>query len=349
MLPQEPPGVREDLQVLLELNPAPPAQATQPLLTAAIRSARVVLALADRKSDTLLLRLDLGDHDQLLVLKVYDEAHPGQGGSAGRASREACALLRLVQAGVCVPGLVASGTHALLRRYVQGPVVRDLHWDAALARQLAEWVFRCHAALAVEKIDAACAFRAAEASHAAETTDAEEGTGQHTEQHAVQRPGQRTVQHVEQHVVQRAEQHVVQRAEKGGLGQSWLVGDMNLGNFVLDVVSGRLCGIDLGDTRIGDPLDDVGEGCMRIVGRRPGFTADRWECAVAFASRYGDLAGSVEYVLSSVPERASASLRQMAMWRNDPFMSEVADAFPFLWGEALLSFRRAKQEELFDR
>ena len=299
MLPQEPPGVREDLQVLLELNPAPPAQATQPLLTAAIRSARVVLALAERKSDTLLLRVNSGDHDQLLVLKVYDEAHPGQGGSAGRAGREAYALSRLAEAGVRVPGLVASGTRALLRRYVQGPTVRDLHWDAALARQLAEWVFGCHTALAVEKTD----------------------------------------------VVQRAEKG----AEQGGLGRSWLVGDMNLGNFVLDVASGKLCGIDLGDTRIGDPLDDVGEGCMRIVGRRPGFTADRWECAVAFASWYGDLAGSVEYVLSRVPERASASLRQMAVWRNDPFMSEVADAFPFLWGEALLSFRRAKQEELFNR
>jgi len=317
-------GVREDLQVLLELNPAPPAQATQPLLTAAIGSARVVLALAARKSDTLLLRVNSGDHDRLLVLKVYDETHPGQGENAGRAGREAHALLRLAQAGVCVPGLVASGTRALLRRYVQGPMVRDLHWDVGLARQLAEWVFRCHAALAVDRVDAARALRAAEASHAA---------GEYAKQQAVQR----------------VEQHAVQRAESGGLGRSWLVGDMNLGNFVLDVASGGLCGIDLGDTRIGDPLDDVGEGCMRIVGRRPGFTADRWECAVAFASWYGNLAGSVDYVLSRAPERASASLRQMAVWRNDPFMSEVADAFPFLWGEALLSFRRAKQEELFDR
>ncbi len=294
MLPQEPPGVREDLQVLLELNPAPPAQATLPLLTAAIRSASVVLVLADRKSDTLLLRVNAGDRDRLLVLKVYGEAHPGRGASAGRAGREAYALLRLAQAGVCVPGLVASGTRALLRRYVEGPMVRDLHCDVVLARQLAEWVFQCHAALTVE-------------------------------------------QHAEHHV------------EQGGLGPSWLVGDMNLGNFVLDVASGGLCGIDLGDTRIGDPLDDVGEGCMRIIGRRPGFTADRWECAVAFASWYGSLAGSVEYVLSRVPERASASFRQMAVWRNDPFMAEVADAFPFLWGEALLSFRRAKQEELFGR
>jgi len=285
--------VREDLQVLLHLNPAPPAQATLPLLTAAIRSASVVLALADRKSDTLLLRVNSEDHDQLLVLKAYDEIHPGQGENAGRAGREACALLRLAQAGVCVPGLVASGTHALLRHYVQGPVVRDLHWDAALARQLAEWVCQCHAALAVEGIDAAGACGAAEAS----------------------------------------------RVEQGGLGRSWLVGDMNLGNFVLDVGSGRLCGIDMGDTRIGDPLDDVGEACMRIVGRRPGFTADRWECAVAFASCYGSLVGSAEYVLSKVPERASASLRQMAVWRNDPFMAEVADAFPFLWDEALRSFR----------
>jgi len=313
--------VREDLQVLLELNPAPPIQATLPLLTAAIGSASVVLALADRKSDTLLLRVNAGDQDRLLVLKVYDEAHPGRGASAGRAGREAYALLRLAQAGVCVPGLVALGKRALLRRYVEGPTVRDLHWDVALARQLAEWVFRCHAAPAVDAtggIDMAGGIDATGAdveSCTAETTGVD------------QTPG----------------------AEEHGLGQSRLVGDMNLGNFVLDVASGRLCGIDLGDTRIGDPLDDVGEGCMRIVGRRPGFTADRWECAVAFASWYGSLAGGVEYVLSRVPERASASFRQMAVWRNDPFMAEVADAFPFLWGEALLSFRRAKQEELFGR
>lgn len=327
MPPQEPPSVREDLRVLMEMSPAPPARATLPLLTAAMRSASVVLALASRKSDTLLLRVNTGDQDQdqLLVLKVYNETHPGQGENAGRAGREASALLRLAQAEVCVPGLVASGTHALLRHYVQGPIVRDLHWDVALACQLAEWVFRCHAALAVEGIDAARACCAAEASHAAEATDA----GQYT--------------------VHRARHRAERRAEQGGLGRSWLAGDMNLGNFVLDVASGRLCGIDLGDTRIGDPLDDVGEGCMRIVGRRPGFTADRWECAVAFASWYGNLAGSTEYVLSRAPERASASFRQMAVWRNDPFMVEVADAFPFLWGEALLSFRRTKQGERFGR
>ena len=303
MLPQEPPGVREDLQVLLELNPAPPAQATQPLLTAAIGSARVVLALAARKSDTLLLRVNSGDHDRLLVLKVYDETHPGQGENAGRAGREAYALLRLAQAGVCVPGLVASGTRALLRRYVQGPMVRDLHWDVALARRLAEWVFRCHSALSVGAIDAACVHRDAHATGAAHASSDADTTG---------------------------DAHY-------GLGRSWLVGDMNLGNFVLDVASGRLCGIDLGDTVIGDPLDDVGEGCMRIIGRRPGFTADRWACALAFASWYGRLATDVRYVLSEVPKRASASFRKMAVWRSDPFMAEIADAFPVLWREALLS------------
>lgn len=287
------PGARKTLQALLELYPAPPAEATQPLLAAAIKSAKAVLALAERKSDTILLRAGAGDHGMLLVLKVYDEAHPGQGGSVGRAGREADALLRLAQAGVCVPGLIASGERALLRRYVEGPIVRDLHWDVALACQLAEWVFRCHAALAVDMVDTA------------------ETAG----------------------------------ADAHGIGRSWLVGDMNLGNFVLDVASGRLCGIDLGDTRVGDPMDDVGEGCMRIIGRRPGFTADRWECAVAFASCYGRLAGSVEYVLSEVPMRASASFRQMAVWRSDPFMAEVADVFPFLWDEALLSWARAKQQE----
>ena len=304
MFPREPGtgGVRESLRVLMELSPAQPAHTTQPLLTAAIESARIVVALADRKSDTLLLALSSDEYDQPLVLKVYDEMHPGQGRSIGRASREADALLRLEQADVCVPGLVASGERALLRRYVEGPVVRDLHWDVALARRLAEWVFRCHSALSVGAIDAACLHRDAHA-----TGDA------HASRRA--REWRRTLRP----------------------GRSWLVGDMNLGNFVLDVASGRLCGIDLGDTMIGDPLDDVGEGCMRIIGRRPGFTADRWACALAFASWYGRLATDVRYVLSEVPKRASASFRKMAVWRSDPFMAEIADAFPVLWREALLS------------
>lgn len=284
--------VLNDLRVLLELCPAPPAEATQPMLEAAIQSASVVGALADRKSDTLLLRVSDEGYDVPLVLKVYGQGHPGHGQSAGRAGREADALLRLAQAGVCVPGLVASGERALLRRYVEGPVVRDLHWDAELANQLAEWVFSCHAALFADTADT---IDAASVSPPIETTG----------------------------------------LKAPYLGRSWLIGDMNLGNFVLDIASGRLFGIDLGDTRMGDPLDDVGEGCMRIIGRRPGFTADRWECAVAFASRYGRLAGNLEYVLSQVSERAAASFRQMAAWRADPFMAELADAFSVLWGEAL--------------
>ena len=311
MFPREPGtgGVRESLRVLMELSPAQPAHTTQPLLTAAIESARIVVALADRKSDTLLLALSSDEYDQPLVLKVYDEMHPGQGRSIGRASREADALLRLEQADVCVPGLVASGERALLRRYVEGPVVRDLHWDVALARRLAEWVFRCHSALSVGAIDAASVHRAAHASGDAHASGAA---------------------HASSDADTTGPAH-------HGLGRSWLVGDMNLGNFVLDVASGRLCGIDLGDTMIGDPLDDVGEGCMRIIGRRPGFTADRWACALAFASWYGRLATDVRYVLSEVPKRASASFRKMAVWRSDPFMAEIADAFPVLWREALLS------------
>ncbi len=269
---QHTPRAREALRMLLELSPAPPVEATVRLLSAAVDTAEVVLQLAVRKSDTILLRVESGGHSQLLVLKAYCESHPGQGDSAGRARGEAYALSRLAQAGVPAPGLVAVGERALLRRYVQGPTLRDLHWDPALACLLAEWVFRCHSALEAD------------------------------------------------------------------MGRSWLVGDMNLGNFVLDAASGELCGIDFGDTRVGDPLDDVGEGCMRIIGHRPGFTADRWECAVAFAAGYGRLVGSVQSVLEQIPARACVSLRQMAVWRDDPFLIEMAEAFPILWREALLSF-----------
>ncbi len=275
------------LRVLAELSPAHPAAETRPLLAAAAEGAQALLTLATRKSDTLLLRVAAPAAARArggaltMVLKVYGDAHPGQGDSMERAGREAWALARLGQAGVLTPRLVGSSHRALLRLYVDGPVLRDVHWNPMLACELAEWVFRCHEALAVDR--------------------------------------------------------AVDGVREEGIAHSWLVGDMNLGNFVIDVSSGRLCGIDMGDTRVGDRLDDVGEGCMRIVSHRPGFTADRWECAVAFAMRYGQLVGDVESVLSQVPARAAASFRQMAVWRNERFMAELAEAFPLLWGDAVFS------------
>lgn len=125
----------------------------------------------------------------------------------------------------------------------------------------------------------------------------------------------------------------------------WLVGDTNLGNFVVDLAAAgdgtdrmELCGIDFGDTRIGDRMEDVGEAVMRIVGHRPGYTMDRWACAVAFAREYGRLAGNEEEVCRRAGPAASDAMRKMAVWRRDVSYIDLADAFGQLWSASLNCF-----------
>ncbi|MEA4882375.1 MAG: hypothetical protein VB144_01725 [Clostridia bacterium] len=122
---------------------------------------------------------------------------------------------------------------------------------------------------------------------------------------------------------------------QGAPHRTWLVGDMNLGNFVIDVACGQVCGIDFGDSREGNPMDDVGEGCMRIVSHRPGFTMDRWASAVAFVREYGGLAGAEEKACRDVVPFAVRAFERMSVWREDRVMADMALAFPQLWASAV--------------
>lgn len=252
-----------------------------PILGERARDARIVAPLSTKKSRAFLLSVPECDCDLrcAMVAKIYEDE--------GRAFREAEVLVRLGSAGVPVPAAVGATPTVLLRRYVDGPVLRDLHWTPVLARKLATWLHSCHV-----ELGSTC-------------------------------------------------------AEGGMLHKTGLVGDMNLGNFVLDIAQtgqdedacrdfGIVCGIDFGDTRMGDPLEDVGEGFMRIFSHRPGYTLDRQECAVAFVREYGRLAGAEDEVWPEVECHAVEAFRRVAVWRRDPSMNDMAEAVGRMWRSMFL-------------
>lgn len=249
------------------------ATALWPILGERVWDVRVVTALSAKKSRAFLLSVPEIDSPRRcpMVVKIYKDE--------GRAFREAEVLARLGSAGVPVPGVVGATPTVLLRRYVDGRVLRDLHWTPVLAEKLATWLHSCHVALG--------------SAH----------------------------------------------AQDGTLIRTGLVGDMNLGNFVLDMAqadSRIVCGIDFGDTRPGDPLEDVGEGFMRIFSHRPGYTPARRECAVAFVREYGRLAGAEDRVWPEVERHAAEAFRKVAVWRGDPSMNDMAEAVGKMWRSMFL-------------
>jgi len=256
-------------------------RALVPILGDRTRDVRVITDLSTKKSRAFLLCLpeDGPARECVMVAKIYRDE--------GRALREAEVLAALASAGVAVPAACGATPTVLLRRYVYGPVLRDVHWTLELARKLGAWLYSCHEALRL----------------------APQGVG--------------------------------------GYGRTRLVGDMNLSNFVIDVAQadgdeavawrdcgtrGIVCGIDFGDTRVGDPLEDVGEGFMRILSHRPGYTMERQACAAAFVWEYGRLSGAGDMVWSEVERHVLAAFRRVAAWRRDPFMNDVAEAVGAMWG-----------------
>lgn len=135
---------------------------------------------------------------------------------------------------------------------------------------------------------------------------------------------------------------------------TWLVGDMNLRNYVVGKADFLLWGIDFGDTRRGDPYDDVGEGVMRILIRPPAFAALNWEAAVGFVDAYGGAgsaadggsgpdtgpgpgpdAGRIALARRRVIPAVQKAFVQMAAWRRgDPEMLAAAETFPEAWARA---------------
>jgi hypothetical protein len=136
-------------------------------------------------------------------------------------------------------------------------------------------------------------------------------------------------------------------------GATWLVGDMNFGNYVVGTADFLLWGIDFGDTRMGDAYDDVGEGIMRILIRPPAFTVLNWEAAVGFIDAYAtaDAGGSGGPRVTGGEELGPARQRvipavqrafvQMAAWRHgDADMLWAADTFPETWGRVVAAAER---------
>jgi len=62
-----------------------------------------------------------------------------------------------------------------------------------------------------------------------------------------------------------------------------IMGDASLSNFILS--EGRIFGVDLEDSRIGNPLDDVGKAAASILDSEPFFTPVKFDlCARVFES-----------------------------------------------------------------
>ena len=60
-------------------------------------------------------------------------------------------------------------------------------------------------------------------------------------------------------------------------------------NFVMN--GDKICGFDLEDTRLGDPLDDVGELAASIIGNEPYFTPMKFHLCLRMLKSYGVAAG----------------------------------------------------------
>jgi len=98
--------------------------------------------------------------------------------------------------------------------------------------------------------------------------------------------------------------HMVSGAAAGAMG-TWLarfhsslsegnmvkiMGDAVLSNFVF--VGDRVYGLDLEDSRLGDPMDDVGQLAANMLGSEPFFTPVKFDLCFQMIGSYGRATGS---------------------------------------------------------
>ena len=83
-----------------------------------------------------------------------------------------------------------------------------------------------------------------------------------------------------------ARYHVLSRDDKA----SKIVGDAVLSNFLLH--DGRVYGVDLEDSRIGNPLDDLGQMAASVLGSEPFFTPIKFDLCMRLLKSYGKASGN---------------------------------------------------------
>lgn len=68
-----------------------------------------------------------------------------------------------------------------------------------------------------------------------------------------------------------------------------IMGDVSLSNFILS--DGKVFGVDLEDSRMGDPLDDVGKAVATVLDNEPFFTPVKFDLSARLIGSYEKSAG----------------------------------------------------------
>jgi tRNA A-37 threonylcarbamoyl transferase component Bud32 len=89
-------------------------------------------------------------------------------------------------------------------------------------------------------------------------------------------------------------------------------GDSNLRNFIF---SDKIWGLDFEESRIGNPIKDIGDICSSILCTDPMFTNEKFHFCDILIQSYKD---SIRYILGSYIDEISYSLLERIQWRpND--------------------------------
>ena len=95
-----------------------------------------------------------------------------------------------------------------------------------------------------------------------------------------------------------------------------IMGDAALSNFLL--FDGKVFGVDLEDSRIGDPLDDVGQISARVLGSEPFFTPIKFDLCLRVLRSYERASGTdvVESSRSYISKHLQADARSKPLFRR---------------------------------
>ena len=95
-----------------------------------------------------------------------------------------------------------------------------------------------------------------------------------------------------------------------------IIADAVLSNFIF--VHDRVYGVDLEDSRVGDPLDDVGQLAANILGSEPLFTPVKFDLCLQMIRSYGRVSGQdiVEKARPHVAKHLKLDARNKPLFRR---------------------------------